>query len=124
MKIELKSLPQQLQIFANSVAKEAKKYIEVHAKDTGDMMRAVSVSDVKESNGIYEIEVFVDPTKLYDKRIRYKSSSKKYPIFVHQGASYENRTLLARPYFTIAYEICRKQFTDIMPTIKVENDNK
>lgn len=120
MKIDIKSIRSKLFIYVNLVKKEAQKYIKSNAYDTGDMDRAVTVTEVTEQDGVFECTVFVDQNALYNKRIKYKSSTTRYPVYVHQGTS----KMPARPYFDIAYEQVKKEFKDIMPTIKVENDNK
>jgi HK97 gp10 family phage protein len=120
MKIELKDMPGKLTAFAKVVQAKAKEYILNNAFDTGDLRGSISISEVTESNGIYEISVFSDKTLLYAKRIKYKNSTDKYPIYVHQGTS----KMEARPYLTIAFEQTKPLFKDITPTIKVENDNK
>jgi HK97 gp10 family phage protein len=120
MKIDVKSIRSKLFIYVNLVKKEAQKYIKSNAYDTGDMDRAVTVTEVTEQDGVFECTVYVDKNALYNKRIKYKSSTKIYPVYVHQGTS----KMPARPYFDIAYEQVKKEFKDITPTIKVENDNK
>lgn len=136
MKIELKSLPQQLTAFANKVQEQAMRYIQTNAYDTGDLMRSISISEVTVKDGIYEISVFSDKTMLFDNRVKYKSSDDKYPIYVHQGTKGWSGTrrgkyndysitippMKPRPYLTIAFERTKPLFKDIMPTIKVEND--
>ena len=138
MKIELKDFAKKLTEFANVVQAKAMRYIRANAYDTGDLERSIVVSEVTENNGIYEISVFSDPTKLYNRRPKMKGSTDLYPIYVHQGTKgwsgtvrrkYVDFTLTippmkARPYLTIAFEQTRPLFKDIMPTIKVENDNK
>ena len=117
MKIDIKSINKKLVVFAQRVAKEAKLYIQERAYDTGDMMRAVTVGELKETPTGCEIEVFVDPNKLYNKRVKYKSSVKRYPVYVHEGTS----KMDARPFFSLSFEKVKPDFKDIMPKIKVEN---
>ena len=89
---------------------EAKRVIQEIAYDTGDMKNAVTVKLSRVESGVLTGEVFVDPTKLYNKRKPYQykrgvrkgsyaKPEKKYPIYVAKGTD----KMKARPYFRLAW---------------------
>jgi hypothetical protein len=89
---------------------EAKRVIGDIAYDTGDMKNAVTVKLSTVESGMLVGEIFVDPTKLYNKRrpYQYKRGARKgsfanpqrnYPVYVHKGTV----KMSARPYFIIAW---------------------
>ena len=122
-KLDERDLIQRMSRAVQELAKQAQRIISVKAKDTGDMERAVTYTDPKKVNGVYEAEVFVNRNKLADIR-KDKKVNRKYPIYVHNG--YEAQTVTvnrngksydmniparkAIPFFDMAYKQMRKKY--------------
>jgi len=114
-KLDIPKLKSGLMRAALKYRDNTKQYIKAESIwETGDLWNSVQAdSAVKMSGSIMSVLIGVNSSML-GKHHKLTPKSRLYPTYVHNGANYEKRSLIPRPFFDKTYEKNKDVYDNII----------